>query len=90
MDTVLETLVQVRPETDVQDIAGLINSLPPLVAVVVWDVVHDHVTADTIALARAATPDEYERYDVIRCMAAGNPDYPPTEEAWWLVKEMIE
>jgi NCAIR mutase (PurE)-related protein len=66
-----------------------LKSLPPLVAAVVQDVVHNNVTAATIELARKATPEEFKKYDVIRCIAAGNPDCPPTEEAMWLVKEMI-
>lgn len=91
MDTLVkDTLVEPQVATDLTKMARFLNSLPPLVAAVVRDVVDNNVTAATIDLARQATSDQFEKYDVIRCVAAGNPNCPPTEEALWLVEEMIK
>lgn len=44
-----------------------------------------------MAAAGVLTEDErVEQYDIMRCVAAGNPAYPPTMEAKLLVEMMIE
>jgi hypothetical protein len=68
----------------------LLQSLPPLTACVVWDVIRGNITAQTIELADVATDEEWAAYDVIRCVAAGNPQYPPFEEAHALVDIMLD
>jgi hypothetical protein len=68
----------------------LMSMLPPLVAAVVWDVVNGHITQLTVDLAQATSKEEFDRYDVVRCVAAANPDYPPLELAKSLVDEMVE
>lgn len=68
----------------------LMNTLPPLVAVVVWDVINDRIDELTIRLAQATTKEEFDRYDLIRCVVAANPSHPPIEIAKLLVDEMVE
>jgi len=68
----------------------LIKILPPLVSAVVWDVVNGRITQSTVDLAQATSKEEFDRYDIIRCVAAANPKYPPLELAMGLVNEMIE
>lgn len=68
----------------------LLEMLPPLVACVVWDVMNDNITLKTIELAGHVSEDVWQQYDVIRCVAAGNPDYPPAQEAQVLVEMMLE
>jgi hypothetical protein len=68
----------------------LMTSLPPLVAAVVWDVVNDRITESTVELAQATTKEEFKQYDIIRCVVAAHPDYPPLELAKGLVDEMLE
>lgn len=68
----------------------LIKTLPPLVAAVVWDVVNGRITQSTVDLAQATSKEEFDRFDVIRCVAAANPKYPPLELAISLVDEMLE
>jgi len=76
MDTLVEdTLVELQVATDLTKLARFLNSLPPLVAAVVWDVVNDQVTAKTIALADEVADDEWNKYDVVRCVAATNPKF---------------
>jgi hypothetical protein len=58
-------------------ILELLKTLPPITACVVWDVVRDQITLQTIELADHATKQEWESYDVVRCIAAANPAYPP-------------
>jgi hypothetical protein len=71
-------------------IIEILKTLPPIVACIVWDVVNKNITLKTIQLANNVTDEEWEKYDVARCIAAGNPKYPPTEEAQVLVEIMIE
>ncbi|MEW5987646.1 MAG: hypothetical protein AB1791_13520 [Chloroflexota bacterium] len=66
----------------------LLRSLPPLVACLVWDVLNEKVTPQTIELAGHATDDEWNRFDVVRCLAASNPHYPPALEAKALVEQI--
>jgi hypothetical protein len=68
----------------------LMKTLPPLVAAIVWDVVNDRFTLETIELANKTTMEEFRKYDLVRCVAAGNPDYPPLLECKTLVDEMVE
>jgi len=68
----------------------LLEILPPLVACIVWDVANENITLKTIELADKATQDEWEQYEIVRCVATGNPDYPPTQEAKVLVELMLE
>lgn len=68
----------------------LMNTLPPLVAVIVWDIVNKHIGQATIDLAQATSKEEFEKYDLVRCIAAANPSYPPLELALGLVDEMVE
>ena len=68
----------------------LMRILPPLVAAVVWDVVNGRITQLTVDLAQATSKEVFDRYDIIRCVAAANPEYPPLELAMGLVDEMVE
>ena len=68
----------------------LINTLPPLVAAVVWDVVNGRISQSTVDLAQATSKEEFEQYDIVRCVVAANPSYPPLELAMGLVDEMVE
>ena len=67
----------------------LMNTLPPLVAAVVWDVINDRIDEQTIMLAQATTKEDFDRYDVIRCVVAADPSHPPIEMAKLLVDEMV-
>ncbi len=69
---------------------NLLKALPPIVACIVWDVVNENITANTIKLADQVSEDEWQKYDVVRCIAAGNPEHPPIDEAKALVEMMIE
>ena len=44
----------------------LMKVLPPLVSVVVWDVINDRIDELTIKLAQATSKEDFERYDLIR------------------------
>ena len=68
----------------------LIKTLPPLVASVVWDVVNGRITQTTVDIAQAASQEEFDSYDLIRCVAAANPKFPPLGLAMSLVDEMAE
>jgi hypothetical protein len=68
----------------------LIRNLPPLVSAVVWDVVNGHIAQSTVELAQAASKEEFDKYDIIRCVAAANLKYPPLGLAIELVNEMVE
>ena len=68
----------------------LLKTLPPLVACIVWDVLNKNITPQTIQLAGSVTDEEWQAYEVVRCIGAGNPKYPPTEEAQVLVDIMME
>ena len=68
----------------------LMRTLPPLVAGLVWDVVNDRITQSTVDLAQATSKEEFDRYDIVRCVAAANPNHPPLELAKGLVNEMAE
>ncbi len=68
----------------------LIRKLPPLVAVIVWDVVNGQITQSTVNLAQVTSKEEFDRFDIVRCVAAANPKYPPLELAMGLVDEMVE
>ena len=72
-----------------QKMIELMKTLPPITACVVWDVVCDRITLQTIELAGQATDQEWESYDIVRCIAAGNPEYLPTVEAKVLVEIML-
>jgi hypothetical protein len=68
----------------------LMKTLPPLVSVVVWDVINDRIDELTIKLAQTTSKEEFERYDLIRCVVAADPQHPPVDLAKRLVDEMIE
>ena len=68
----------------------LMRILPPLVAAVVWDVVNGRITQSTVDLTQATSKEEFDKYDIVRCVAAANPEYPPLELAMGLVDEMVE
>jgi hypothetical protein len=68
----------------------LMRTLPPLVAGVVWDVVNGRITQATVDLAKATSREEFDRYDIVRCVAAANPNYPPLELAIELIDELVE
>jgi hypothetical protein len=68
----------------------LIKTLPPVVAAVVWDVVNGRISQSTVDLAQATSKEEFEQYDIVRCVVAVNPNYPPLELAMGLVDEMVE
>jgi hypothetical protein len=68
----------------------LMRTLPPIVAVIVWDIFNARITQSTVDLAQASSQEEFDRYDLIRCVAAANPNYPPLELAKELVDELVE
>lgn len=68
----------------------LMKGLPPLVSVVVWDVINDRIDELTVKLAQAASREDFERYDLIRCVAAADTRHPPIDLAKGLVEEMVE
>jgi hypothetical protein len=74
----------------VVDYKELLRNLPPLVATVVWDVINGRITQSTVELAQSTSKEEFDRYDIVRCVAAANPNYPPLELAKGLVDEMLE
>lgn len=73
-----------------EKITQLLTTLPPIVACITWDVLNDHITAKTIELADQVTEEEWDEYEIVRCLAAGNPAQPPTLEAQVLVEMMLE
>ena len=82
--------VDVRILTMDEKVFQLVATLPPLPAILVWDVVNDQVSEHTIRLADLASEEEWEQYDLIRCLAAGNPEHPPVQEARALIDLMID
>ena len=68
----------------------LMKILPPLVSVVVWDVINDRIDELTVKLAQATSKEEFDRYDLIRCVVAADPMHPPLDLAKSLVDEMVE
>jgi hypothetical protein len=58
--------------------------------VVIRDVINDRIDELTIKLPQAASMEEFERYDLIRCVVAADPKHPPIDLAKGLVDEMIE
>ena len=71
-------------------ILELLKMLPPVVAIVAWDVVNENITVKTIELADMVTKEEWEKYELVRCVAAGNPEHPPVEEARLMLDMMFE
>ncbi|HJR80743.1 MAG TPA: hypothetical protein VJ821_11770 [Anaerolineales bacterium] len=68
----------------------LMKTLPPLVSVIVWDVINDRIDELTIKLAQATSKEEFDRYDLIRCVVAADPKHPPIELAKSLVDELVQ
>ena len=68
----------------------LLKTLPPLVSVVVWDVIHNRIDELTIQLAQATSKEEFEQYDLVRCVVSADPKHPPIDLAKGLVDEMVE
>jgi hypothetical protein len=68
----------------------LMKGLPPLVSAVVWDVINDRIDELTVKLAQATSREEFDRYDLIRCVVAADPKHPPIDLAKSLVDEMVE
>ena len=68
----------------------LMKVLPPLVSVIVWDVINNRIDELTIKLAQATSKEEFERYDLIRSVVAADPKHPPLDLAKGLVDEMVE
>lgn len=66
-----------------------LKTLHSITACIVWDVISDRVTSQTIELGDHGTEQEWERYDIVRCISAGNPAYPRTMEAKALVKKLL-
>jgi hypothetical protein len=89
MDTFELTAVSVK-ETEEEKLVRLLKSLPPLVAVVVRDVMNNNITEKTILLADEVSEEEWEKYAVVRCVATGNPKYPPITEARACVEVMLK
>ncbi|MCI0396596.1 MAG: hypothetical protein L0332_22260 [Chloroflexi bacterium] len=73
-----------------EKVIQLLKTLPPLVACVIWDVVNENISLKTIEIADKVTEEEWKRYEIVRCIAAGNPQYPPVQEAQVLVEIMLE
>ena len=73
-----------------QYLRQLMKTLPPLVSVVVWDVINDRIDELTTQLAQATSREEFERYDLMRCVAAADPKHPPIALAKSLIDEMVE
>jgi hypothetical protein len=68
----------------------LMKMLPPLVSVVVWDVINDRIDELTIKLAQASSKEEFERYGLIRSVAAADPNHAPVDLDKGLVDEMVD
>jgi hypothetical protein len=68
----------------------LMKGLPPLVSVVVWDVINDRIDELTVKLAQATSKEEFEKYDLLRCVVAADTKHPPIDLAKGLVDEMVE
>ncbi len=66
------------------------RTLPPLVAAVVWDVINDRIDENTIELVQATNKEDFDQYDILRCVVAASPNHPPIELARELVDEMVE
>jgi hypothetical protein len=77
-------------ECEMTQYLQLMKTLPPLVSAVVWDVINDRIDELTIKLAQATSKEEFERYDLIRCIVAADPKHPPIDLAKRLVDEMVE
>ena len=73
-----------------ENIIKLLETVPPIVACVIWDVSNQHITASTIELADRVCEADWQKYEIVRCVAAGNPEHPPIEEAKVLVEMMLE
>ncbi len=73
-----------------QRTAALLENLPPLVACVIWDIVNNNLSLQTIQLANLANEAEWQQYDIVRCVAAANPHRLPIKEAQALVETMLE
>jgi len=73
-----------------ENITELLKTLPPIVACVVWDVLNANITLETIELADRVTEEEWEEFEIVRCVASGNPKRPPIQEAQVLVEMMLE
>jgi hypothetical protein len=73
-----------------EKVVRLVATLSPLPAILVWDVVNDQISKNTIQLADLASDEEWGKYDLIRCLAAGNPEHPPVQEAKALIDMMLE
>ena len=68
----------------------LLKVLPPLVSAIVWDVINGRIDELTVQLAQATSREEFERYNLIRCVVAADPKHPPVDLAKSLVDEMVE
>jgi hypothetical protein len=77
-------------ELEMTQYLQLMKTLPPLVSVVVWDVINNRIDELTIKLAQATSKEEFERYNLIRCVVAADPKHPPLDLAKGLVDEMVE
>jgi hypothetical protein len=74
------------------EITHYIASLPPRVAAIAWDIMNDHVTENTLELARRTSEEEFKRYDFVRALAAGNPNFLEylTEDCKVLIERDLE
>src|SRR3989304_4431180 len=84
------TGIIVMLEREMTQYLQLMKILSPLVSVVVWDVINDRIDELTIKLAQATSKEEFEQYDLIRCIVAADPKPPPIDLAKGLVDEMVE
>ena len=67
------------------------NLYDPFTALV-WDVMNGRVTETTIQLALLMDDEALSEseLDFVKCIANGNPDYPPIDEARALLEELEE
>ena len=71
-------------------ISRFIKTLPPLVAIIVWDVLNGLITESTITLANQATEEEYQAYEIIRFVSVANSQNPPILQARSIVNRMMK
>ena len=58
------------PDLIPQEWVNLVRKLHPITAIVVWEVLNNHLSSETMMLAQSS-PD-WERFNVIRIVGSGN------------------
>lgn len=73
-----------------QEWVNLVQKLHPVTAIVLWEVLNNHLTPETISLAQ--TSPDWDRYALIRTVGSGNPAVceEVTERARGEVEEIFE